>query len=59
MTVSFGDEVSMRVSFGNEANMHLVNPRHGLCVTCTVLRAVMFCYDANSCLRFTVEVAIK
>ena len=39
--------------------MHLVNPRHGLCVTCTVLRAVMFCHDANSCLRFTVEVAIK
>ena len=39
--------------------MHLVNPRHGQCVTCTVLRAIMFCYDANSCLRFTFEVAIK
>ena len=47
------------VSFGSEANMHLVNPRHGLCVTCTVLGAIMFCNDANSCLRFTFEVATK
>ena len=44
------------VSFGDGANMHLVK---GRCVTCAVLRAVMFCCDASSCFRSTFDIAIK
>ena len=31
----------------------------GQCVTCAVLRAVMFCCDASSCFRSTFDIAIK